>query len=248
MARPQSSLPTIELRERGGPDEQGEPRFLDNRRFFQLLVFDAPSSALSAKAATDLLAALQGTSVAGVVYTDVNNPEGIGLLTTTTSPEEFVTVVRPLLAAPELADLSVRHGWSMLGRTYAVGYEQNLQHWLIDRPLANVQDDQYAWHVWYPLRRKGEFNRLEARDQRRILGEHGTIGRAYGQTGHATDVRLACHGLDADDNDFVIGLIGDGLHVLSHLVQRMRATEQTGEWMQEMGPFFVGHVVGRHGG
>jgi len=55
-------------------------------------------------------------------------------------------------------------------------------------------------------------------------------------------VRLACHGLDVHDNDFVIGLIGRELHPLSHLVQTMRKTAQTSQYLQTLGPFFVGHV------
>ena len=68
---------------------------------------------------------------------------------------------------------------------------------------------------------------------------------AYGAQGLATDVRLACHGLDPHDNEFVIGLVGRDLHPLSHLVQAMRKTRQTSEFIEKMGPFFVGHVVRR---
>ena len=59
------------------------------------------------------------------------------------------------------------------------------------------------------------------------------------------DIRLACHGIDADDNEFVIGLVGKELHPLSHLVQTMRKTRQTSEFIAKMGPFFVGHVAHR---
>src|SRR2546421_36097 len=65
---------------------------------------------------------------------------------------------------------------------------------------------------------------------------------AYGDADLAHDVRLACHGLDVHDNDFVIGLIGRELHPLSHLVQTMRKTAQTSQYLQTLGPFFVGHV------
>ena len=50
---------------------------------------------------------------------------------------------------------------------------------------------------------------------------------AFGAADYAHDVRLACHGLDRDDNDFVIGLIGKDLFPLSALVQAMRKTQQT---------------------
>jgi chlorite dismutase len=99
--------------------------------------------------------------------------------------------------------------------------------------------------VWYPLRRTGAFNRLTPQEQSAILREHGTIGRSYGEQDFAHDVRLACHGLDANDNEFLIGLVGKELHPLSHVVQTMRGTRQTAEYMQHMGPFFVGRAVRR---
>lgn len=54
---------------------------------------------------------------------------------------------------------------------------------------------------------------------------------------------LACHGLDNDNNDFVIGLLGKRLHPLSALVERMRGTVQTSTYMEHMGPFFIGRTV-----
>jgi len=41
----------------------------------------------------------------------------------------------------------------------------------------------------------------------------------------------------------VIGLIGRELHPLSHLVQAMRRTAQTSQYLASLGPFFVGHVL-----
>ena len=38
---------------------------------------------------------------------------------------------------------------------------------------------------------------------------------SFGAGDLAHDIRLACHGLDKDDNDFVIGLIGKELYPLS---------------------------------
>jgi len=80
------------------------------------------------------------------------------------------------------------------------------------------------------------------------MREHGSIGKAYGDADLAHDIRLACHGLDENDNEFVIGLVGKELHPLSHVVQSMRRTRQTSEFMEKMGPFFVGHAIFRHGG
>ena len=51
---------------------------------------------------------------------------------------------------------------------------------------------------------------------------------------YAHDIRLACYGLDKNDNDFVIGLIGKELHPLSHVVQAMRTTRQTAEFRDKL--------------
>lgn len=77
------------------------------------------------------------------------------------------------------------------------------------------------------------------------MREHAGIGMAYGQKELAHDIRLACHGLDPADNEFVLGIVGSELHPLSHLVQTMRKTRQTSEFITQMGPFFVGRVVAR---
>ena len=97
--------------------------------------------------------------------------------------------------------------------------------------------------MWYPLRRTGAFEELEEKEQRAVLAEHGGVGRTFGKAGVAHDIRLACHGLSRDDNDFVIGLLGADLHPLSAVVQRMRKTRQTARYIARLGPFFVGRVL-----
>jgi chlorite dismutase len=101
---------------------------------------------------------------------------------------------------------------------------------------------EMPWAIWYPLRRKPEFYLLSGAEQGRILGEHGMLGRTYAEMGYAADVRLACFGLDRLDNEFVIGLVGPELYALSRLVQDMRKTQQTGKYIESLGPFFVGKV------
>jgi chlorite dismutase len=136
----------------------------------------------------------------------------------------------------------------MIGRTYSLGYEPDLADALLHRSVRNVMNADWPWHVWYPLRRIGAFNRTDPTEQAAMMREHGAIGHAYGNQELGHDVRLACHGLDADDNEFVIGLIGRELHPLSHLVQAMRKTRQTAEFMEKMGPFFVGYALHRNAG
>ena len=131
----------------------------------------------------------------------------------------------------------------MLGRTYALGYEPDLEDALIHRPRRTVLEPAWPWAIWYPLRRSGQFARLEESEQREILKEHGTIGMRFGRADLAHDIRLACHGLDKNDNDFVIGVLGKQLHPLSVVIQTMRGTQQTALYLTNLGPFFVGKAI-----
>lgn len=235
--------PLVDVREHGA-----EGQVLDRRLFFQLLVLRAPPGAYVDDVASRLADALAAADVPSVVYDDVNDPRGLGLLTLSEDPSVFVARVRSLLSGEGLRDLTLRDDMTMLGRTYGSGHEPDLEHWVLHKPRQNVMDPECPWAIWYPLRRTGEFARLPPREQGSVLREHGVIGRAYAMKDLARDVRLACHGLDRMDNEFVIGLIGKELHPLSHVVQRMRSTKQTSQYIQSMGPFFVGHARSRHAG
>ena len=68
---------------------------------------------------------------------------------------------------------------------------------------------------------------LPQEEQMTILREHGKIGHGFGEAGFAHDIRLACFGMDQNDNDFVIGLVGEELFPLSACIQAMRRTQQT---------------------
>jgi hypothetical protein len=241
---PSPGLPTIDVNEYGGKKD-GERQAMNRRLFMQLLVFDAPVGHSGDALAAHAAGLLREREIPGVVYTDAMDPHGVGLLTWSDDPAHFVRTVRPVFASPSLLAARVRPGWSMLGRTYALGHEPDLEHVLLRRPLEHVMTEAWPWHVWYPLRRTGEFAKLPATEQGPILREHATIGMAYGQQELAHDIRLACHGLDPGDNEFVIGLVGKDLHPLSHLVQAMRKTKQTSEFIAKMGPFFVGYAAHR---
>jgi chlorite dismutase len=245
-AQPEGHAPgeaPLDVRERGA-QRDGQPQLLDRRLFMQLLVLDCRAEPGAAASTQKLAALLRAANVGSVIYEDVNDPFGIGLLTFTEDPADFVTRVRPAVAALGAA-VALRPEFTMLGRSYSSGFEQDLEFWLLKRPRETVLNDAWPWAIWYPLRRTGAFARLEPRDQGGILREHGTIGKTYAAADLAHDVRLACHGLDAKDNEFVIGLIGKELHPLSHVVQSMRTTRQTAEFIAQMGPFFVGRAVVR---
>ncbi len=200
----------------------------------QLLVFTGCRDTAAVRAH------LNGLGADTVVYEDLNDPLGVGILTAATDPNVFIDVVRPALGSGPVAGLTPRPEFSMFGRTYALGYEPDLQDVLTERPRRTVLNPDWPWAIWYPLRRSGSFAQLPADKQRTILAEHGQIGMTFGAADYAHDVRLACHGLDRDDNDFVIGLIGKELFPLSAVVQSMRKTQQTSLYLDRLGPFFVG--------
>jgi hypothetical protein len=235
-------LPDIDVSERAG-DHTGNPQSMNRRLFMQLLVYKVSAGENPDALIEELGNKLGAAGSPGVVYRDVNDPRSLGVLTWSEDPAHFVTTVRGVLLDAAFEGLTLRDDFTMLGRSYATGYENDLEFWLIKRPIDHAVDTKLRWHMWYPLRRTGAFERLSIKEQAGILREHAAIGRAYGEKNLATDIRLACHGLDAHDNEFVIGLVSDQLHPLSHLVQRMRKTQQTSEYIQHMGPFFVGYAV-----
>ncbi len=236
MHHPTESTEKLDIRERGARVE-GKSQTSDRRLYMQLQVFTGVRDIDAVSRALDQ----SGLDVAR--YLDARDPHGIGIVFLAESPDLFVTDMRALLNGPPFTHYTRRPELTMLGRTYATGYEPDLEHALINRPRDTVLHPEWPWAIWYPLRRTGAFARLDHREQRAILMEHASIGRAYGRENYARDIRLACYGLDANDNDFVIGLIGSELHPLSRVVQDMRKTQQTARYVESLGPFFVGKKV-----
>jgi len=220
-----------------GRTADGETTSLDRRLYMQLHAFGGAGDT------APLVAALEAAGVVGTLYEDVNDPTGVALLTVSETPEAFVSELRSFLQSRPFADLAPKPELTMLGRTYAIGYEQDLEETLVDRPRRRVLDPSLEWAIWYPLRRAGSFEQLSRSEQNAILMEHGGIGMSFGRAGLGYDIRLACHGLDKLDNDFVVGLLGPELHPLSIIVQRMRKTKQTSLHLERLGPFFVGRVA-----
>ncbi len=226
-----------------GAARDGKEQAMDRRLFMQLLAFRCPREDHPSEVIQALGRALGEAGCSAVIYEDVNDPRGLAVLSWSEKPADFVDKVRPALGQPALRKLELRPELTMMGRTYSSGYEDNLEFWLLNRPVSTAKNDAWPWAMWYPLRRSGAFAQLQGKDQAGILREHAAIGRAYGEADLAHDIRLACHGLDQNDNEFVIGLIGKELHPLSHVVQAMRKTRQTAEYIVQMGPFFVGRRV-----
>lgn len=225
-----------DISEKGGM-KNGQPQRSDERLFMQFLAFGGCADS------KPLTAALAKSGLSGVLYEDVNDPRGVALLTFGTDPALFVERVRPLLNAAPFSACAQKPEFTMLGRTYAIGYEPDLKETLLDRPRRTVLNNAWPWCVWYPLRRSGRFAQLPPEEQRVILAEHGAIGMSFGAGDYAHDIRLACHGLDKQDNDFIVGLIGKDLYPLSKVVEAMRKTQQTSLYLERLGPFFVGRAV-----
>jgi Chlorite dismutase len=225
-----------DISEKGGM-KAGQPQRSDDRLFMQLLAFGGCTDAWT------LAEALAHAGVAGALYEDMNDPRGVALLTFSQDVSFFLDRVRPLLNAPPFRSLVQKPEYTMVGRTYSLGYEPDLLDSLLERPRRTVLNPAWRWAVWYPLRRSGRFAQLPVEEQRVILAEHGTIGMSFGAADLAHDIRLACHGLDKDDNDFVIGLLGKDLYPLSAIVQAMRKTQQTSLYLERLGPFFVGRAL-----
>ncbi|MBK7917437.1 MAG: chlorite dismutase family protein [Chloroflexi bacterium] len=220
-----------------GRNADGETIAVDRRLFVQLLAFGG------VKDTAVLIRALEDNHIQGALYADINDPQGVALVTFSEDPDYFVSDMRTFYNQPPFSELTPKPEYTMLGRTYSLGYEADLEETLIHRPIRRILDPELAWVVYYPLRRAGSFEQLSAQEQRVVLMEHGGIGMAYGRAGLGHDLRLACHGLDKNDNDFVVGLIGPQLAPLSMIVQRMRKTKQTSLHLERLGPFFIGKVA-----
>jgi len=228
----------IDVSERG-KDASGDSVSLDRRLFMQLLAFGECDDV------GKVVGMLEEADLPGsfALYIDLNDPYGVAILACHDDPAFYVTTWRKFLNGPPFCSLSPRPDLTMFGRTYSIGYEQNLEESLITRPLDKITDPGLSWVIWYPLRRSGAFEQLAADEQRTILMEHGGIGMAYGRAGLGTDIRLASFGLDKNDNDFTVALLGPNLAPLSKIVERMRKTKQTSQYLQSLGPFFIGKAI-----
>lgn len=190
-----------------------------------------------------LVEALQNSGFESVLYEDLHDPRGVALLTWSRDPDFFVGPSRRFILSAPFAALTPKPEYSMLGRTYAIGHEPDLQAWLLEKPRQTALNRAWPWAVWYPLRRAGAFSTLSPDERSPILSEHGKIGHAFGEGDFAHDIRLASFGLDKNDNDFVIGLVGKDLFPISACIEAMRKTRQTSQYIQNMGPFFTGKAV-----
>ena len=107
-----------DISEKGGM-KHGQPQRSDVRLFMQFLAF---GGAQGIGTAGSLGKSLEAAGIPGVVYEDINDPRGLGILTFSEDPGFFLDQLRPLLSA-HTSNLKQKPEYTMLGRTYALGYE-----------------------------------------------------------------------------------------------------------------------------
>jgi hypothetical protein len=235
MSNPASHGEALDLSEKGR--NKGEVISLNRRLFMKFTAFGGCTDI------APVAAALEASGLTGALYVDANDHRGIGVVISSEDPDCFINEMRQLFSQPPFAELEHKPEFDMLGRTYSIGYEPDLVETLLRKPVQKLTNPETPWAVWYPLQRAKGFYRLPHEQQMKILSEHGNLAHRYAAGGNANDLRLACHGLDRNDNDFVVGLIGPNLHPLSAVVQEMRKTEQTAQYLDSLGPFFIGKAV-----
>src|SRR5499426_3852242 len=129
--RPRRGPEPPDLSEKGGI-RNGQPQRSDSRLFMQFVAFGGCTST------SGVVAALRRAGLTGVLYEDVNDPRGVAVLTLSEDPETFVGTLRGVLNGPAFSDLSQKPEFTMLGRTYSIGYEPDLKETLLDRPRRTV--------------------------------------------------------------------------------------------------------------
>lgn len=225
-----------ELREKGR-SKDGTPLYSERRLWVQ---FQAWTDCQDKNA---LIHDLAQSPCPVALYADWSDPWGVGLVRFSEDPDFFVTEGRDWLLASQFSELTPRPELTMAGRTYAVGYESNLDEVLVDRPSSRILDPQLPWAIWYPVRREKAFEALEEDRKHEVMMNHGHIGMKFGKANLGHDIRLACHGLDVNDNDFVIGVLAPELANASLVIQAMRKSLQTMHHLDGLGPFFTGKIL-----
>jgi chlorite dismutase len=225
-----------DLREHGRLKD-GTPIHYNRRLWVQFLAFGDCHDLEALKTA------LAGFKRPATLYADLSDPWGVGLVWMDESPDFFTGAGREFLHSSPFADLTLKPELTMTGRTYAVGYENDLDEVLIKRPKGRILDPSLNWAVWYPVKRAKAFEALPDETKHEIMMDHGDMGKRFGKANLAHDIRLSCHGLDFNDNDFIIGVLSADLTAASSVVQAMRKSLQTMHHLDSLGPFFTGRVL-----
>ncbi len=128
-----------------GRSPDGEVISLNKRLFVQVMAFGGvPETAV-------LIDALQTSHIHGALYEDINDPQGVALATFSDNPDYFLTTMRDFYRERPFSQLTPKPEYTMLGRTYSLGYETDLEDTLINRPIRRLLDPALPWVVYYPF-------------------------------------------------------------------------------------------------
>ncbi|MCB0158327.1 MAG: hypothetical protein KDD83_09375, partial [Caldilineaceae bacterium] len=116
---PQDEDEVVEIYELGRSPE-GEVLRSNRRLYMQLHAFGDCTDV------APLIAALDAAQLPGTLYLDINDPRGVGLLTYSEDPEFFLTTLRTFLLTEPFVSLTPKPEFTMMGRTYSIGYESDL--------------------------------------------------------------------------------------------------------------------------
>jgi hypothetical protein len=102
---------------------------------------------------------------------------------------------------------------------------------------------EQRWATWYPIRNKPEWGTLDKAKKTAAQKEHGAVAKEFVDSDKVSYVRLSCNGLDPEDNDHIFGLTAGSLEDISLLQEAMRGTSQIANYVDKIGPVFVGRKV-----
>ena len=189
--------------------------------------------------------ALDGAGLTGAVYADVHDPRGIGVVLLDENPDVFVAGLRELFLKPPLASLRLRPEHALLSD---LRLRLRAEPGRLAAPATPARDPGRG----RPL---GRLVSLAPPGGLRLAAARGAGGHPASTATRSRPhlrrrgARLKTSGWPASDwtgtttTFFVIGLLGRDLHPLSACIQAMRSTRQTSQYMQHMGPFFVGRTL-----
>lgn len=165
--------PRLDISEKG-KDQDGNTVSMDRRLFMQFLAFG------NCHNTEKLTEALTDAKIDAALYIDINDPYGVGLLTFSEDPDFFITKLRKTLNKSPFIELTPKPEYTMLGRTYAIGYETDLEETLVTRPRRKVLDPAWSWAVWYPLRRAKSFETLPERSSKLFCASTAALASPTG--------------------------------------------------------------------
>src|SRR3954453_16893499 len=94
-----NDLESVDVTEKGR-SPSGEVITSNRRMYMQFLAYG------DVKDTSALISALKMAGVDAVLYEDINDPTGVGLLTLNEAPERFIEAYRPLLNSKPFAELT----------------------------------------------------------------------------------------------------------------------------------------------